>query len=139
MQTDFELVYKIINQYIGPVSEGAVRLVGYTNDPSRGNVQIYHDGLWGAICDHGWDYNDGRVACRQLGYAEISTYHCCSNYGSQPTQIWLSNIGCTGNESSILQCSRSAWNATGSCSYHNTAGVTCLSMAFKLLYYLIEI
>ncbi|EDV26977.1 uncharacterized protein TRIADDRAFT_22638, partial [Trichoplax adhaerens] len=108
-------------------AEGALRLVGKGYDSTRGNVQIYHDGRWGAICDHGWSMQDAQVACRQLGFANVSTYQCCSQYGSARIQIWLRYLGCTGNETSLLQCSRSNWTDTGSCNNYNYAGVTCLS------------
>ncbi|RDD35931.1 Scavenger receptor cysteine-rich domain superfamily protein, partial [Trichoplax sp. H2] len=111
----------------GPVAEGALRLVGKGYDSTRGNVQIYHDGRWGAICDHGWSMQDAQVACRQLGFANVSTYQCCSQYGSARIQIWLRYLGCTGNETSLLQCSRSNWTDTGSCNNYNYAGVTCLT------------
>lgn len=48
-------------------SENDVRLMD-GDTPGDGRVEICIYGLWGSVCDHGWDYRDARVVCRQLGY-----------------------------------------------------------------------
>lgn len=35
-----------------------------------GNVEILHDGSWGAICDDEWDLAEAKIICKQLGYPE---------------------------------------------------------------------
>lgn len=48
-------------------AEGKLRLVG-GRVSHEGNVEIYHLGRYGSICDDEWDLSEGHVACRSLGY-----------------------------------------------------------------------
>ena len=52
----------------GSCEEGAVRLADGIID-QEGRVEVCHDGVWGTICDEGWDKTDAHVICQQLGYA----------------------------------------------------------------------
>ena len=54
-----------------PIDEGALRLVGGVL-PRSGRLEVYHNGAWGTVCDDDFDTADGRVACRQLGYADVA-------------------------------------------------------------------
>ena len=43
-----------------------IRLIGGDAE-GQGNVYVYGK----PVCDDYWDINDGKVACRQLGYSGI--------------------------------------------------------------------
>ncbi|XP_013788146.2 lysyl oxidase homolog 2-like [Limulus polyphemus] len=115
------------------VSEGDIRLVG-GHTAYQGNVEIYHFGQWGSICDDEWDKREADIVCRLLGYPEaerpttdslygrsrhyFSEKSCNlllihqgdkknemnSYFGGQQTQTILSGVKCTGNENNLASC-----------------------------------
>ena len=51
-------------------TEGAVRLVDGIID-NEGRVEVCVNGVWGTVCDQGWDKTDAHVVCQQLGHPEL--------------------------------------------------------------------
>ena len=60
----------------GSCSDGDIRLAknSSVNDFSaNGTIEVCYTGVWGAVCACGhWDEADNTVACRQLGYDNLS-------------------------------------------------------------------
>ena len=54
----------------GVCTNGAVRLADGIID-QEGRVEVCVEGVWGSICDSGWDKTDAHVICQQLEYAEL--------------------------------------------------------------------
>ena len=97
------------------------RLVNDNIEGFYGRVEVYYNGEWGTVCDDGWGLNDAEVVCRELGYGPaISERH----YGQGSGKIWLSDLNCTGTESSIVNCSHSGWGVNN-CNHSSDAGVRC--------------
>lgn len=48
--------------------EGDVRLLEGSSS-LEGRVEICKDNVWGSVCHNGWDSNDAKVVCRQLGFS----------------------------------------------------------------------
>ena len=83
------------------------------------------NGVWGTVCDDGWDSADAGLVCNQLGYysfGAIPRYGASYGEGSGP--IFISQLQCSGSESNILDCARDMY-AVRHCKHYQDAGVEC--------------
>ena len=55
----------------GECSEGSIRLTDGDVE-QEGRVEVCVNGVWGSVCDNGWDTTDAYVVCQQLGYSDLS-------------------------------------------------------------------
>ncbi|CAB4006010.1 deleted in malignant brain tumors 1 -like, partial [Paramuricea clavata] len=104
-----------------PIVSTHVRLVGSSHNAGR--VEVYYNGTWGTVCDDGWEINDARVVCRQLGFEDAEDNVCCAAFGSGTGQIWLDDVDCAGNESSLFSCRHRV--GIHNCYHSEDAGVRC--------------
>ena len=51
-------------------TDGDLKLVGGTTE-YEGTLQVCANGVWGTVCDSGWNYYDAAVACYHLGYGGL--------------------------------------------------------------------
>ena len=91
-----------------------------------GRVEVFYKGIWGTVCDDGWDINGANVVCRQLGFPSASSYHHSAYYGQGSDPIWMDDVNCGGGESSLFDCPRrnSPWGVVG-CDHNEDASVVC--------------
>ncbi|XP_035663840.1 neurotrypsin-like [Branchiostoma floridae] len=103
--------------------EVSVRLIGGQNS-SEGRVEVRPgNGDWGTVCDDGLDNRYAQVVCRQLGYrGGVSRVGGVFPEGTG--NIWLDNLSCAGNESSVADCEISRWG-DHDCTHKEDAGVVC--------------
>lgn len=57
-----------------------MRLVG-GNDTSEGRLEIFHDGIWGTVCDDDWGTPGAEVVCNQLGFSGVKDGGVLVNFG----------------------------------------------------------
>ena len=100
-----------------------VRLLG-NGPPHSGRVEVYHKGRWGTVCDIGWNWADGHVVCRELGFNTVAGIRTKSHYGQGSGPIWMSNVACEGDEKNLTDCRSLGW-AVGNCNHSQDAGVLC--------------
>ena len=96
---------------VGVVCELPIRLVNGRNS-YEGRVEVWDNDydLWGSVRDAGWDYNNAKVVCRQLGLsydnAEVKTG---AFFGDGYGLVWLDDVNCTGFEDKLMSCDHSGW------------------------------
>ena len=110
-----------------------VRLVNSTNSLSSGRVEVFYNGTWGTICVDSWDLQDAEVVCRQLGYNGASSAPVDALFGQGTGPIWLDDVHCEGNETSITQCSHRGWGVHN-CGHDKNANVVCRQLKGQLDY-----
>ena len=91
---------------------------------SEGRVEVFHNGRWGSVCDDSWDANDARVVCRSLGFEESSIAVGRASFGMCSGAIFMDDVNCGGNETSLDQCAHNGWE-THNCCHVEDAGVRC--------------
>ena len=105
------------------VLDQIVRLAdGYRT--GEGRVEVFHDGYWGTVCDDFWHLADAHVVCRQLGHVKAHLAPRLSLFGVGNGHIWMDNVHCIGNESSIVDCPFNGWN-NHDCIHYEDASVIC--------------
>ncbi|XP_061170601.1 neurotrypsin-like [Saccostrea echinata] len=109
-----------------PMDKIKIRLVNsFDGFANLGTVEIEYNGVSGTICDDNWDDLDASVVCRMLGFRSgESASQAAFGQGTGP--VYLSDVTCTGDEDSLLDCDHSGWSVNN-CTHEDDAGVICHS------------
>ena len=108
-----------------PFTAFALRLVG-GNWNGEGRVEVFYNGVWGTVCDDSWELSDAQVVCRELGYPGAVSAPHSARFGQGSGTIWMDDVQCVGNESSIVNCQHRGWNVHN-CGHSEDASVICSS------------
>ena len=87
-------------------------------------MEVNYNGVWGTVCDDGWDLNDAQVVCTELGLAEATAAMHDAYFGQGSEQIWLDDVNCVGTEETIGNCAHRGWGSHN-CSHEQDASVNC--------------
>ena len=116
-----------------------LRLVDGTGT-HEGRLEMRYRGEWGTVCDDYWTDVEAGVVCRLLDYElgpvdgmgrtrDAQGRSLPPSFGPTPAgmRMWLDNVNCRGDETSLLDCPRQRSPAVGvhNCRAHEAVGVQC--------------
>ncbi|PFX13243.1 Scavenger receptor cysteine-rich domain superfamily protein [Stylophora pistillata] len=82
-----------------------IRLNG-ANVEYGGRVEVFYRGEWAKICRNGWDFDDVKVICRQLGFEEALVEFIGPDVKDEGIPFVMSNVSCKGGEPELASCAR---------------------------------
>ncbi|KAM6927835.1 uncharacterized protein FYW49_004008 [Xenentodon cancila] len=101
-----------------------VRLVnGTTLCSGRVEVKSNSSNQWSSVCEAGFDQQDAKVVCRELGCGPPSVLQGAL-YGEVEAPLWMNKFNCGGHESALLDCKTSGLDRN-ICKNGRAVGLTC--------------
>ena len=88
----------------------------------KGRVEIFHNGVWGTVCNNHWLVFESDVVCRQLGYFGGLPYYVNTEPGTG--RIWLDDVHCGQSDLRLTDCAHADWGVNN-CDHSDDAGVYC--------------
>ncbi|XP_071388856.1 scavenger receptor cysteine-rich type 1 protein M130-like [Centroberyx affinis] len=87
-----------------------------------GRVEVKTNQSWASVCKDGFDKEDEKVVCSELGCGAPSYFR--GSFGRAEGPILSKQFQCRGNESRLQDCATSS-STSNSCKPQETAGVAC--------------
>ncbi|KAL1275614.1 hypothetical protein QQF64_035237 [Cirrhinus molitorella] len=92
-----------------------------------GRLEVYHNAVWGSVCDDQWDISDAQVVCRQLGCGAALRADGNSVFGAGEGVVWINKVDCRGNEIHLWDCPLSLNNTD--CLRKNLVILNCVDLS----------
>lgn len=89
-----------------------------------GRVQVLYNGMWGTVCDDGWDLSEAAVVCREIGCGDAIEVKSSAYFGEGSGQIWMDDVNRSGNESALSKCEYHELELND-CNHSEDVGVIC--------------
>ncbi|XP_069503613.1 scavenger receptor cysteine-rich type 1 protein M130-like [Ambystoma mexicanum] len=89
-----------------------------------GSVEIFYDGIWGAVCNQTWNKKTADLVCQanKCGFSQL-LYHTSITEKSQAPAV-LTQIECDNQHAKLWHC-RGNWGIHDSCPIGTAASVVC--------------
>lgn len=88
-----------------------------------GNVEVQRYGIWGSICDVGWDNRDAQVVCKELGFA---TGNATRGTVLRHVPTLFGQVNCKGMERKLNQCQMASFSEDHQCNTRSSrAAIVC--------------
>lgn len=116
-------------QYAVPllnISQSASSFVRLTNgrDYLEGLLEVFHDGVWGTVCDDGWDSSETNVVCRELRIGTGVSHSSLTHIPKGTGKLWLDDVFCVGTEDSLSKCRHRPWGQSN-CRHNEDVAIRC--------------
>ncbi|XP_059497835.1 scavenger receptor cysteine-rich type 1 protein M130-like [Stegostoma tigrinum] len=99
----------------------------------EGRVEVFYNETWGTVCSESLDYHDAEVICKQLHCGALQSIEDEAQvFGAGTGPIWLDEIECLSDESTLWQCQRDPWGQHN-CKHTEDAGVVCSGNSTNVL------
>ena len=106
-----------------------VHLINGTS-PWQGRLEISYQDVWASVCDKGYDIDEGDVVCHQLGHDYAVEVKPGAFFGKGNGDIWINDLDCFGNETTLKQCRQLPWTAH-KCLHDDDVGLICNNFTGK--------
>lgn len=83
-----------------------------------------YQGEWGTVCHDKWSTKNTAVVCKQLGCGNPVHIYGMTHIMEASGPIWLDDVSCSGNESTIWDCEHAGWGKHN-CVHREDVTVTC--------------
>ena len=93
------------------------------SDHLEGVLEVFHDGVWGTVCDDGWDSQEAKVVCRQLSLG-TPVFVPLTHIKTELRKVWLDDLFCTGEEAHFFDCRHRDWGENN-CNHEENVKLRC--------------